>query len=145
LIAAHFQKPEQEVGRVSNTKMIFEQQPDEDTFGGRFSRALDASELSTRDLAWRLGVQLATVKAWERDRSIPGSHHLNRTAGLLGVSLSWLLHGIGLGPSTTGNSFDTEIEVKFEKLKLLHAETGHLIGELRNKLDERANTAQEFS
>ncbi len=130
---------------MSNTKMIFEQQPDEDTFGGRFSRALDASELNAKDVAWRLGVQLSTVKAWERDRSIPGSHHLNRTAGLLGVSLSWLLHGIGLGPSMTEDRVDTVIEAQLEKLKLLHTETGHLIGELRNKLDQRADTAQEFS
>lgn len=124
---------------MSNTKLIFEQQPDEDTFGGRFSRALDASELNTKDVALRLGVQLSTVKAWERDRSIPGSHHLNRTAGLLGVSLSWLLHGIGIGPAgSTSEEIDSGIEAQFEKLKLLHVETGHLISQLRSDIDKRS-------
>ncbi len=126
---------------MSDTKTIFDQQPDEDTFGGRFSRALDASGLTAKDLAWRLGVQLATVRAWERDRSVPGSHHLSRTAGLLGVSLSWLLHGIGLGPSESDGDMDTAIEARFEKLKLLHIETGQLIGELRTRLDQRATAA----
>ncbi|KQZ78323.1 transcriptional regulator [Mesorhizobium sp. Root157] len=123
---------------MSDTTTIFEQEPDEDTFGGRFSRALDASELSTKDLAWRLGVQLATVRAWERDRSVPGSHHISRTAGLLGVSLSWLLHGVGLGPSGSSEELDSAIEAQFEKLKLLHIETGQLIGQLRSDLDRRA-------
>jgi transcriptional regulator with XRE-family HTH domain len=123
---------------VSDTTNIFEQKPDEDTFGGRFSRALDASGLTAKDLSWRLGVQPATVRAWERDRSIPGSHHISRTAGLLGVSLSWLLHGVGLGPSESSEELDTAIEAQFEKLKLLHVETGQLLGQLRSDLDRRA-------
>ncbi|ODT31913.1 MAG: transcriptional regulator [Kaistia sp. SCN 65-12] len=123
---------------MSDTPNIFEQKPDNDTFGGRFSRARDASGLTTRELAWRLGVKTATIHAWETDRSQPGSRRLALLSGLLGVSLSWLLHGIGIGPKeaesdTSGEAFENRLM----RLKQLHVETGHLIGQIESELDRR--------
>lgn len=124
---------------MSNTPNIFEQKPDNDTFGGRFSRARDAAGLSTRELAWRLGVKVATVNAWETDRSQPGSRRLALLSGLLGVSLSWLLHGIGIGPAETESGETGEaVENRLVRLRQLHVETGHLIGQIESDLDRLA-------
>jgi transcriptional regulator with XRE-family HTH domain len=123
---------------VSDTPNIFEQKPDNDTFGGRFSRARDAAGLTTKELAWRLGVKSATINAWETDRSQPGSRRLSLLSGILGVSLSWLLHGIGIGPKATESSaFDDAFENRLTRLKQLHVETGHLIGQIESELDRR--------
>lgn len=123
---------------MSDTTNIFEQIPDNDTFGGRFSRARDASGLTTKELAWRLGVKTATIKAWETDRSQPGSRRLALLSGLLGVSLSWLLHGVGIGPlESETQEPDDPFGEQFARIKLLHAETGNLIGQIENSLDRR--------
>ncbi|WP_143748896.1 hypothetical protein [Mesorhizobium sophorae] len=48
--------------------------------------------------ACRLGVDTACWKAWECDRAAPQSNRLAMMAGILAVSPSWLLSGIGAGP-----------------------------------------------
>lgn len=126
---------------MPDTTNIFEENPDFDTFGGRLSRARDASGLSVKDLAWRLGVKIATINAWETDRSQPGSHRLANLSGLLNVSLSWLLHGVGTGPADPDQDPSAEaFGEQLARLKLLHAETGQLIGRIQNDLD-RLGTA----
>jgi len=134
-------KYHQEVYRVSDTTNIFEQKPDSDTFGGRFSRARDAIGLSTKELAGRLGVKTATIHAWETDRSQPGSRRLALLSGLLGVSLSWLLHGVGIGPieaDESGDSSEDAFGGRLSKLRQLHLETGHLISQIQGDLDRIA-------
>ena len=121
---------------MSDTTNIFELEQDLDTFGGRLSRARAASGLTTKELAWRIGVGSPTVRAWECDRSQPSALRMNRLSGLLNVSLSWLLHGMGTAP--TDSEDETAAEVVGEqlaKLKLLHAETGQLIGRIEDRLD----------
>lgn len=116
---------------------IYEETPDMDTVGGRISRARDAAGLSVKEIAWQLGVKIATVNAWESDRSLPGSLRLNRLAGMLGVSISWLLHGVGIAPTEPGaDQTSDNVAAQLEKLKLLHAETGQLIGRLQKDLDD---------
>lgn len=124
---------------MSNTTNIFEEEPDRDTVGGRISRAREASGLSVKDVAWRLGVRIATINAWERDRSQPGSHSLTKIAGLLQVSLSWIVYGVGIGPSDTEvNETNEEMAAKLSRLRLLHVETGLLLEELKNEVDRIA-------
>jgi transcriptional regulator with XRE-family HTH domain len=122
---------------VSDTTNIYEETPDLDTIGGRLSRAREASGLSIKHLALRLGVKMATVQAWESDRSQPGSHRLTTLSGLLGVSLSWILHGVGLGPSDEREAaHKTEmLNAQLDRLVLLHAETGQLINRLQNDIE----------
>lgn len=121
---------------MSDAATIFEQDQDLDTFGGRLSRAREASGLSTRELAWRLGVRQATIDAWERDRSQPSAQRMNRLSGLLGVSLSWMLHGVGTAPAYPDEEPAASIVgEQLAKLKLLHAETGRLIGRIESRLD----------
>ncbi len=129
---------------MSDTPNIFEQKPDNDTFGGRFSRARDAAGLTTRELAWRLGVKSATINAWETDRSQPGSRRLSLLSGVLGVSLSWLLHGVGTAPVYPEEEQQVAVvEEQLAKLKLLHAETGQLIGSIQKRLD-RMSTPSHY-
>ncbi len=70
----------------------------DDTLGGRISLAREAARLTMAQAARRLGVQTASWNAWECDRASPRSNRLTMMAGLLGVSPSWLLTGMGAGP-----------------------------------------------
>ncbi len=72
---------------------------DFDTLGGRISRARDGLNLSTAQLARRLGVKSSTVNDWETDRSEPRANRVTMLAGVLGVSPTWLLTGIGESPA----------------------------------------------
>jgi HTH-type transcriptional regulator, cell division transcriptional repressor len=71
---------------------------DGDTLGGRISLARDALDLSVEDTACVLGVEAQTWANWENDRSEPRANRLSMLAGVLQVSLSWLLTGHGHGP-----------------------------------------------
>lgn len=127
----------------AEAKNIFEERPDRDTVGGRISRAREASGLTAKDLAWRLGVKLATIKGWENDRAQPSSHRLVMLSGLLQVSLSWILHGVGIGPSEEDDEEPSQangedVAARLARLRLLHVETGMLIEQLRGEVGRMA-------
>src|SRR6056297_286076 len=67
------------------------------TFGDRMTGAREASGLSQPELAKRLGVKVKTIRAWENDQSEPRANKLGTLAGILGVSMMWLLAGQGEG------------------------------------------------
>lgn len=67
------------------------------TFGDRLAGAREAVGLSQEDLARRLGVKLKTVRNWENDLAEPRANKLQMVAGLLNVSIRWLLTGEGDG------------------------------------------------
>ncbi len=67
------------------------------TFGDRLSAAREARDMSRSMLAKRLGVAGKTIENWEEDRSEPRANKLQMVAGLLDVSLPWLLTGQGQG------------------------------------------------
>lgn len=69
-----------------------------DTLGGRIVNARDSQNLSTAQLARRIGVKTETVHGWETDRSEPRSNRLLTLAGILNVSPTWLLTGAGESP-----------------------------------------------
>ncbi|MBE0454174.1 helix-turn-helix domain-containing protein [Roseovarius autotrophicus] len=72
--------------------------PDATTFGDRITGARERAGMTQSDLAKRLGVKLKTLKGWEDDLSEPRANKLSMMAGLLNVSLLWLLSGEGEGP-----------------------------------------------
>ena len=128
---------------MPDTTNIFEQTPDLDTFGGRLSRAREAAGLSVKELAWRLGARMTTVTGWESDRSQPDSHRLGIMCGVLNVSLSWLVHGVGDGPT----ELDPDAVVRafgerFARLKSLHQETTRLLGRIQADLERLSGPAE---
>ncbi|WP_395542094.1 multiprotein-bridging factor 1 family protein [Neotabrizicola sp. sgz301269] len=67
------------------------------TFGDRLAGARETAGLSQEDLAQRLGVRLTTLQAWEEDLAEPRGNRLQMLAGMLNVSLRWLLTAEGDG------------------------------------------------
>jgi len=67
------------------------------TFGDRMTGAREAAGLSQTELAKRLGVKIKTIRAWENDQSEPRANKLQMLAGMLGVSIMWMLTGEGEG------------------------------------------------
>ncbi len=71
--------------------------PDAATFGDRVAGAREAAGMTQTQLARRLGVKKTTLIAWEEDLSEPRANRLSMMAGLLNVSIMWLLTGEGDG------------------------------------------------
>ena len=69
------------------------------TFGDRVSAAREAAGMTQKQLAKRLGVRVATLRSWEDDLSEPRVNRLSIMAGLLNVSMMWLINGEGEGLS----------------------------------------------
>ncbi|MCO6381294.1 MAG: helix-turn-helix domain-containing protein [Vannielia sp.] len=67
------------------------------TFGDRVAGARESMGWSQKELAERLGVKAKTVRGWEGDASEPRANKLQMLAGMLGVSMRWLLSGEGPG------------------------------------------------
>lgn len=67
------------------------------TFGDRLTAAREGAGMTQKELARRLGVKLSTLQKWEEDKSEPRANRLSMIAGLLNVSVMWLLNGNGMG------------------------------------------------
>ena len=74
-----------------------------ETLGGRIVYAREQQDLTTAQLARRVGVKTETLLGWEMDRSEPRSNRLLTLAGMLNVSPTWLLTGAGESPIDTLN------------------------------------------
>lgn len=68
------------------------------TFGDRVVLAREAQGMTQAQLARRLGLRTATIRNWEEDRSEPRANKLQMLAGMLSVSMIWLMTGAGQGP-----------------------------------------------
>lgn len=71
--------------------------PDIATFGDRLTAAREAAGMTQDSLAKRLGVKKSTLRNWEEDLSEPRANRLSMLAGLLNVSMMWLINGEGEG------------------------------------------------
>lgn len=79
------------------------------TFGDRVAAAREQAGMTQKVLARRLGVRAGTVRNWEEDLSEPRANRLSMMAGLLNVSMMWLINGEGEGvdgPLDMGGSLD---------------------------------------
>ncbi|MEK1888959.1 MAG: helix-turn-helix transcriptional regulator [Phyllobacterium sp.] len=114
---------------------IMTETPDTDTLGGRLSRARDAKGMSIGEVAARIGVKPQTIAAWESDRSEPRANRLVMLAGFLGVTPTWLMHGIGQSPAEDGTHGNIALlGGEVEALKLHHERLGKRILELENAI-----------
>lgn len=112
-------------GLVNKDDNIFGMAGDNDTLGGRLWRAREAVGLTEAGLAKAIGVKRETLRAWESDRSEPRANRLVTLAGVLNVSPTWLLHGVGDAPQS---------DVLADELRLLRVQLQH-IREMREQTD----------
>lgn len=109
------------------------------TFGDRLTGAREAAALSQSDLAKRIGVKLKTVRAWENDQVEPRANKLQMLAGLLGVSIMWLLSGEGPGivvsPDPEGLPADLrDVLGELREIKVDQARMAERMGRLEKRL-----------
>lgn len=112
------------------------------TFGDRMTGAREAAGLSQSDLARRLGVKVKTIRAWENDMSEPRANRLQMLAGLLGVSIMWLLNGQGdglEGPEVPVEMPDDLTEI-LKDLRTMRVEQSQL-AERASRLEKRLRIA----
>ena len=103
------------------------------TFGDRLIGARDAAGLTQEELAQRLGVRLTTVQAWEDDMAEPHGNRLQMLAGMLNVSLTWLITAEGDGlpePGTVAPVLRPGAEDALVELQRLRSRAAGLAAEL---------------
>ncbi|SDD13701.1 helix-turn-helix domain-containing protein [Ruegeria marina] len=80
--------------------------PDAATFGDRMAAAREAADMTQAQLARRLGVKKSTIASWEEDLAEPRANRLQMLAGMLNVSIMWLITGEGQGMDMAGEEDD---------------------------------------
>jgi transcriptional regulator with XRE-family HTH domain len=112
-----------------------------DTLGGRIVTAREAQSLSTAQLARRLGISTATMQDWEADRAEPRSNRLITLAGVLNVSPSWLLMGLGERPMDSLS--ETELEHLRQSIERIRDQASLIVSEL-GELEERLKVYESY-
>ncbi len=121
--------------------------PENATFGDRVTGAREAAGMTQKELAKRLGVKLATLEGWENDLSEPRANKLQMLAGVLGVSLTWLLEGIGNGIEAPGGESEIspdmrDVLAEVRALKARASRTVNRLGALEKKLRKLAEAGE---
>ena len=109
------------------------------TFGDRLADARQAVGMTQEDLARRLGVRLKTLDNWEHDLAEPRANRLSMMAGLLNVSLRWLLtgEGEGLTPPEEAQPLPADAQAVLTELRQMRADllrASERVGRLEKRL-----------
>ncbi|MEM1387270.1 MAG: helix-turn-helix domain-containing protein [Pseudomonadota bacterium] len=116
------------------------------TFGDRLAAAREALGLSQADLARRIGIKIKTLQGWEDDLSEPRANKLSMLAGILNVSMIWLLNGEGPGLSEpTDYTLPEEVSALLTELRQLKgtlARTAEQIGGLEKRMQKALRAGQ---
>jgi len=109
------------------------------TFGDRLAAAREAAGLGQEDLARRLGVRLTTISDWEDDRSDPRANRLAMVAGMLNVSLRWLLtgEGDGLEAPFAGTTLSDSVQTALDDMARMRVQMlalGNDMGQMEKRL-----------
>jgi len=116
--------------------------PDVATFGDRVAAAREHGGMSQEILAKRLGIRLPTLRKWENDVSEPRANRLSILAGLLNVSMMWLINGEGEGLEAPGP--DTaeahDIDEILSEIRVLRTDLRSKV-ETLGRLEKRLRTA----
>ena len=111
------------------------------SFAERIVYARENQGLTTAQLARRLGVESVTLQGWESGRLEPRSSRVSTLAGMLNVSLVWLLTGRGERPDDTLNP--TEMMKIRESIERMREQAISLTSELEH-LEERLGSYESF-
>ena len=111
------------------------------TFGDRLAGAREANVMTQAQLAKNLGIKLATLQAWEQDLSEPRANRLSMLAGLLNVSIMWLLNGEGEGvePPDDRDALSQDVNDLFFEMRSLKTQlkqSSDRMGALEKRLRE---------
>ncbi len=111
------------------------------TFGDRVAGAREQAGMTQSELARRLGIKTSTLKSWEDDLSEPRANKLSMMAGLLNVSLSWLLTSEGDGPAApvagyTLSQDAVEVLSEIHDVRVQLATSSRRLSRLENSLRE---------
>ena len=106
------------------------------TLGGRIESARTAQGFTSAQLASRLGVLTKTVRGWQSDRSEPRTNKLVTLAGVLNVSVMWLMTGTEQDVERDiGNPYETaSLSSKLERLLSLHQQASVMILEIQGEV-----------
>jgi transcriptional regulator with XRE-family HTH domain len=123
--------------------------PEAATFGDRVAAAREAAGMSQEMLAKRMGIKLVTLQRWEDDFSEPRANKLSMLAGILNISMVWLITGEGEGvedPEEDPISPDlrgvlSEIRALRAQFKARTDRLGRLEKRLRDLLKEEAKVS----
>ena len=92
------------------------------TFGDRLAAAREAAGLKPGDLAKRIGVKKSTLSNWEGDLSEPRANRLSMMAGILNVSVGWLLTGDGDGVEMPGEDpVDGDLLAVVQEIRMIRS------------------------
>jgi HTH-type transcriptional regulator, cell division transcriptional repressor len=113
--------------------------PDAATFGDRLAAARDHADMTQAMLAKRLGVRLSTLRGWEDDMSEPRANRLSMLAGLLNVSMAWLItgEGDGIASPVEGAGADgdlTRIMTELRELRTDMLQKAERLGQLEKRV-----------
>lgn len=108
------------------------------TFGDRLSAGREALGMEQKELARRLGVKVKTIAAWENDVAEPRANKLQMVAGLLNVSMRWLLTGEGDGVNAreSDDELDADLNALLTELRGLRSDAARL-GEKIGRVEKR--------
>ncbi|MBI1218851.1 MAG: helix-turn-helix domain-containing protein [Rhodobacteraceae bacterium] len=112
------------------------------TFGDRLAGAREAAALTQADLARRLGVRLKTLQDWENDVADPRANRLQMLAGMLNVSIMWLLTGRGDGLDEPVEAIPASVDAQalLAEMRTLRTEAGRMAEQL-GRLEKRMRLA----
>ena len=118
------------------------------TFGDRLAGAREANGMTQAQLAKNLGIKLAKLKAWEQDLSEPRANRLSMLAGLLNVSIMWLLNGEGEGVESPDerdvHSRDVnDLFLELRSLKTQLRQSSDSLGALEKRLREALRSQKQ--
>lgn len=118
--------------------------PEAATFGDRVAAARERAGMNQGVLAKRLGVKLTTLRSWEEDRSEPRANRLSMLAGLLNVSMMWLINGEGEGIEgpLDAETVGEDMQAILTDIRLLRAEMLSNV-EAMGRLEKRLRLALE--
>ena len=109
------------------------------TFGDRVAAAREAMGMSQEDLARKLGVKLSTLAGWENDLNEPRANKIQMLAGVLNVTIMWLLTGEGDGlegpvDETPLEASINDILTDMRRLKGEYTRLNERMGQLEKRL-----------
>ena len=110
------------------------------TFGDRVAAAREAQGLSQKALAKKLGIGLKTLEGWENDVAEPRANKLQMLAGVLNVSLPWILTGDGQAPEELLDDVQLDLSDLMTEMRVLRSQMSQAADRM-GVLEKRLKTA----